>query len=199
MSLEEIKLEILKDYPILKRKMTYHALDLKKKQKKLKLEDGCHQYFDYTSKYKNYWIYTIQIFKKHHSDRAMLISHNDKGHLVISVCRNDSMLFHTGHFFLRYKERCNLELLSFNDIVRAYMKENNHYQFQDIEEIAPDITTFFGEIESGIILGTHHHKLDLIKLNTFLPAEILSPNQQELYDKLKSVSGKYKDGATQVS
>jgi hypothetical protein len=185
MTLEEIQKEISKDFPILDRKVNYVIHDLIKKLSKDAKKRGFVQFFDYCSKYKNNWIYRVSIKKKESGFEAMLLYHSGKGHAAIAVTRELNLIYHTGHFFERYNERCKLGLKTLNDIIRAYMNENNIYHFEEGEEIAPDIFTMFCVIPSGIVLGTYNKKLDFVKANTFVPNDMITKKQRELYEELK--------------
>jgi len=195
MTEDEIIKEVRKDYDILKRKMHYHAQDIRRLVIKGSVKLGDKLLFDYTSKYKNHWIYRIICFKKEYDYLAMLVYHSGKGHVCIEVAQDGTIMYHTGHFFLRYNERLNLGLCTFNDIVRAFMHESFVYHLQNIDQISPDVYSFFGRIETGIILGTANRKKHFARINTFLPESSLSYNQKELHEKLRKEIEKYKDGA----
>jgi hypothetical protein len=192
MSVEEIRKEVLKDYPILQRKMNYHSLDIKKKLSTATLKQGYVQFFDYTSKYKNHWIYKIICYKKEYDIMAMLVYHNGKGHVGIEVADDNSIIYHTGHFFLRYNERRQLGLCNFNDIVKAYLNENFMYHLQMLDKLTPDIYTFFGRTQTGVIMGTINKKTSFAKINTFLTNESLNKNQLEQLNQLRAQMEKYK-------
>ncbi|MEI6853085.1 MAG: hypothetical protein WCL06_09590 [Bacteroidota bacterium] len=192
MTMEEIIREVNKDYPILKRKMVYHSQEIRQKICRHILPRDFEMFFDYTSKYKNHWLYKINCSKKESEYIAILIYHNGRGHVGIEVGDDGSIIYHTGHFFLRYNERLNLGLCAFNDIVKAFMKENFAYQFQTIDCIAPGVHTFFGRIQTGVIMGTVYKRLHFAKINTFLPTAVLSPNQQAHLEHLRREMAKYK-------
>ncbi len=193
MTLEEIRKEIDKEYPILNRKMNYVMVDLQKKLGKAVKKQDYTLFFDYVSKFKNNWIYKIYISRKKSNYVPMLLYHNGKGHAGIGVTFEKKIIYHTGHFFERYNERGKLGLNSLNDIIKAYMAENTFIQFQELEEIGPGIFTIFGNIPSGIVLGMFNKPLQLVKANTFLTNEMLTPNQQEQKEQLKASLEKYKN------
>jgi hypothetical protein len=193
MTLEEIRKEINKDFPILLRKIGYVNHDVRKKLSKAQKAEGYSQFFDYTSKFKNQWIYRIHSFKKYSDNSAMLIYHNGKGHAGIAVSKDLSIIYHTGHFFLRYNERRNLNLKSINEIIRAYMCENVDIEYFDLYEISEGVTAIFGDLKSGIVLGTYNEPLDFLKLNTYIPHEMLSKNQNQKLIELKEATLKYDD------
>jgi hypothetical protein len=199
MTLEEIRKEINKDFPILYRKMNYVQEDLDKKYSKSQKKEGYDEYFEYNSKYKNKYIY--RIFRKHKKTerQSMLIYHNGIGHVGISVTFEMHIIYYTVHFFKRYNERRNLGFTLHTDIVRNLLSENNQIAFNEIDEIAPDIFTIYGYIESGMILGIYNSKLDLVKLNTYLTTEMLNKNQNNRIAYLKEILKKYEDTSASLS
>ena len=180
MTLEEIRKEIEKDYPILLRKMVYVSNDLEKKLSKAQKIIGFERFYEYFSKYKNQWIYSISINKEITEFEFMLLYHNGRGHAAIAISPKNVLVYHTGHFFERFNERCKLGLKTIDDIIRAYMKENNTYDMRVVEEIEPGISKVFCVIQSGIMLGMFNKKLNLYKANTFLSNNMLNTKQKEM-------------------
>jgi hypothetical protein len=199
MTLDEIRKEIEKDFPILHRKMGYVADDLKKKLKKPDIIKGFVKFDYYLSKYKNRWLYQIHITKKTTHLIALLICRNTKGHACISMLPNNVLCFQTGHFFERYNERQNLCLKEFDDIVKHYLSATHRLEYEMLEEISPEVYTMFGTIDSGVVLGTFNYNVNLIKINTFLTNEMLNSNQKELKIMLKEALDKYKDSSDQIT
>jgi hypothetical protein len=193
MSVKEIRNEVLKDFAIVRRKMEYVAFDLKKTLDKKTFREGYVHFFDYVSKYKNHWICRVTVDKNQFHRKAMLVYHSGKGHAGIGVVDGNKIIYHTGHFFLRYNERLNLGLLEFNDIVRRFMNENFDYHFISVDCIGDRVFTFFGTIDSGIIVGTIDANNLFAKMNTFLPEAILSPNQEKRLAMVRETMHKYKD------
>ena len=199
MNLEEIKKEINKDFPILLRKVQYVEKALHKNLTKKQRTEGFTKFFDYISKYKNHWIYKIHYDKKEQYSTMMLLYHTGKAHAAILVASEFEMLYHTSHFFKRYNERRNLGLVMFKDIIHVYMQESDLYNMQRLTKKDEGVTTIFGSIPSGIILGTFNIALNLYKINTYLPNEILSPNQTERLTRLNESVGKYMDSSGQLT
>jgi len=199
MTLDEIRKEINKDFPILVRKMGYVTQDIQKQWRKVGKPDDYIKFFDYTSKFKNHWIYRIEPLRKFSNCSAMLVYYNGRGHAGIASSKELNIIYHTGHFFLRYNERRNLELKTLEEIIRAYMNENHDIEYIDLEEISDDVTTIFGEIVSGIVLGTYNKRLDFLKLNTYLPHHMLSSNQNQKLIELKEATHKYNDSSDQIT
>lgn len=183
MTLEEVRKEIAKDFPILFRKANYVAVDLAKSLSKVEKIQGHTAFYEYTSKYKNKWIYRIHVTKKQNIISGMMLYHSGIGHVGIAVTQQ-GIVYHTGHFFQRYNERSNLHLHSLNDIIHSYMDHTTRFDFQMLDEIAPGIRKVFCRIESGVILGTLNSPLQLLKANTFLSREMLRGDQIELDKEL---------------
>ena len=195
MTLEEIRKEIEKDYPILYRKLGYMSEDMRKKLSKQQLLNGYETFFDYRSKYKNQWVNRICVFKPHVNIQCMLVYHNGKGHVGIVVTAKRNLIYHTGHFFSRFNERKNLGLVTFHDIICHYLTESNAIDIQEMEEVAPGVFTMFAVVPSGIIMGTVHRPFSLIKANTFLSHEMLNHRQTELKNLVKETMKKYQETA----
>jgi hypothetical protein len=198
MTLEEIRKELEKDYPILRRKMNYVIHDLEKKLSKEKKKEGFVRFFDYCSKYKNNWIYRLHITQEILEGEALLLYHNGRGHAALQVTLDDDIVFITGHFFERYNERCKLGLKTIHDIIRAYMNENNVFDLQEVEEIKPGIMKIFSVIPSGVMLGMYNYHHKIIKANTFLTNDMLNKNQQELEFAIKFELEKYNDTSDNI-
>lgn len=196
MTLEEIRKEINKDFPILHRKVSYVEHDLKKKLSKKQLDDGITRFYDYKSKFKNQWIYRIHLQKKEREATAMLHFFDGKGYCAISVTDDFFMIYHTGHFFKRYNERLKLNLVQPKDIITAFMNDNMVYEFSPYSEPLPGIFCVFGKVDSGTVLGTMNEKLSIVKVNTFLPNDILNDKQKDLVRQLSEAELASPDEAT---
>lgn len=187
MTLEEVRREIAKDYPILFRKSFYVCRKLEKSLSKVAKGKGFVAFYDYCSKYKNNWMYRIEITKKRSGVSSMLIYHNGKGNVGITVTDGTEgvvIIYHTGHFFNRYNERLKLNLQSRDEIIRSYMNQMCDYGFEELEEIEPGVKKIFCKITSGILLGTYNSKLKFMKANTFLSLDMLRGNQIELHNEI---------------
>jgi hypothetical protein len=193
MTLEEIRKEIEKDYPILLRKMGYVATELGKKLSKEEKRQGNIYFYDYVSKYNNNWIFRIKANKQGPVYNAIMLYHNGRGHVGISSTPEFYITYHTGHFFERYNERRKLGLKSIHEIVCAFLAEVDVFKFQEMDEIDEGIYKIFGMIPSGIVLGMFNKPLMLVKANTFVANETLTLNQKELMVELNESLEKYKD------
>ena len=187
MTLEEIRKEIEKDYPILYRKLGYMEHDLRKRLFKKQIDDGYTKFFDYSSKLKNEWICRIHFHKKETYNALLLYFFDGKGVCGIALTENWVLVYHTGHFFKRYNERRNLNLVHMKDIIRVYMDENIVYTFSLYKEVSPGVFLIFGKIDSGTIFGTLYEKSKFVKVNTFLPNDMLNDRQKALLSKLDNI------------
>lgn len=195
MTLEEIRKEIEKDYPILFRKLTYMSDDLRKKLSKHQLKIGYEKFVEYRSKYKNQWITRLRVYKPYEDSACMLVYHNGKGHVGILVSEEKYLVYHTGHFFSRFNERNNLGLVSFHDIICRYLIESDTIDIKELEEVAPGIFTIFSVIPTGVVMGTIHKPLRLVKANTFISHEMLNHRQTEMKNLVKETLKKYQGTA----
>ena len=193
MTLEEIRKEIEKDFPILQRKMGYVANDLGKKLSKVEKRQSNTYFYDYISKYKNYWIYRITANRIGPTYSAIMLYHNGRGHVGITSTSDLYITYFTGHFFERYNERRKLGLKTIPDIARAFITEFDNFKFQEMEQIDEGIYKIFGTISSGIVLGMFNKPLMLVKANTFVANETLTKNQKELMIDLNESLEKYKE------
>jgi hypothetical protein len=193
MTMEEIRREIEKDYPILDRKINHVIHSIKKKLNNYTLKQGFVDFFDYLSKYKNQWLYKLYISQKkvHHS--PVIFLNGDKRRAVIAILNNSKLLYHTDHFFERFNERKKLGLKSFKDIVKAYLAETDVLKFEELKEVSPGIFKIFCVIPSGVILGMYNKNANIIKANTFLTSDMLSKNQNTLKEYLQAELEKYRN------
>jgi len=191
MTLEEIRREVEKDYPIVHRKSSYVSRKLQRLLRNAIRENTVVRFFDYYSKQKNNWIYKIELNKKLPQITFAVYYYGDKGLTVIEPIASNIMLYCTAHFFNRYNERRNLNLIMPNDIIRSFMNDNVQFTFKRLEEIYPGNYTVFGTTDSGITLGTFNASTNLYKLNTFITRDMLRGDQVEMEVQMKMMLGKY--------
>jgi hypothetical protein len=191
MTLEEVRREFEKDFEIIYRKAAYVSHKLEKTLSKTMKEKGYVRFFDYYSKYKNKWIYRVNITKKQDIVSFMMFYDSPKGHMTITATDGDYLIFHTGHFFERFNERCKLGLTSYKDIVCAFMDDCITYGFQPLEQIAPGVKKFFGIVPSGAVLGIQDENLHIYRINTFLSNDLLHHDQKEFQQQLNDTLNKY--------
>ena len=186
MTLPEIRKEVLKDLVIVKRKIVYVSEKISKLARKRHLKTHEH-FMDYRSTQKNTWIFHFKYEHKEVYISLIIYFYGVAGLVALTIdIKDETLHYHTAHFFKRYNERRNLRLIKPEDILRAYIKDNTHISFQPLEKIATGMRTIFGVIETGIVLGYMNTNLNMIKLNTYITHEMLKGQQLKMEDYLKS-------------
>lgn len=185
MTLTDIRKEIEKDFPILHRKSGYITQKLSRLYSDSLREKKVTRFFDYQSKYKNKWIYKIELSKKKTNVTFLTYYYGKKGLTAIEPMSGNTLLYFTAHFFNRYNERRKLNLTMPNDIMQAFLNDNMNFNFQRLEEFRPGVFKIFGVTQSGVVLGIYHVKLNFYKLNTFITSDMLKSGQTEMEQQLK--------------
>jgi len=191
MSLPEIRAEIEKDYPILFRKACYVCEKLAKEHK-LRNDELLEQVFDYYSKYKNTWLYRINISKRTRNTRFLVYYYGKKGLNAIqpafeaSTRKSGAMIFFTAHFFNRYNERRSLQLIKPYDIMKKFILENGEFHFDRLETIRGGVSRTLCVMETGVAMGVYDEITKWIRLNTYVSNATLTGNQQERYDRMRA-------------
>ncbi len=192
MTLEEIRREVEKDYPILLRKTSYVLIKIAKRLSIAQKEKGFVQFFEFCSKYRNHWIYRTIITKKQSFVSSLLLYHNGRGHVAIAVTQHRDIIYYTAHFFKRYNERRKLNLKTNDEIYHTFLNENIFFKFEKLQEVEPGIFKIFCVIDSGIVLGMYNSHLHIVKANTFISHDMLRKDQLALKRKLINELEKYK-------
>ena len=195
MTLEDIRREIQKDFPILHRKSSYVLHKLERMFDKSTIEKGVVRFFEYRSKYKNTWIYKINLSKGKNDLFFLAYYYGNKGLTAVCPLSNDILLYSTGHFFNRYNERRKLNLVMPHDIMRTFMNDNKEFKFQPMDEVSPGIYTMFGALDSGAALGMFNKNLNLYKLNTFISHDMMRDDQREMEALMRLRLNKYQGDA----
>jgi len=100
MTLEEIRREIEKDFPILRRKIGYVVHDLEREteqrhQKKRILYSSMIIFPSIKTSGFTGW----RSLKKNRLVSCMLVYHNGRGHAAIEMTQDEEIIYFTGHFF----------------------------------------------------------------------------------------------------
>ena len=192
MTLDEIKKEMSKEYPIISNKARYtqqkflHAL-------RPHGDETIVRYLDYLSKYKNNWIIRFGLRKKDSVVSFMAYYYNEHG--LVGIAPTDdftSFTYHTAHFFKRFNERLHLNLTMPKDIIRAFMNENDRFHLEKLEQFAPGIYTVFCATRLGYVLGNLDENGDYVKMNTFITHDMLKGSQHDIANALNAELQKYK-------
>jgi len=195
MTLAEIKKEIEKDYPIVLSKSGYLLADLKRESIKKKT-DTIVRFYDYYSKFKNNWIIKVKTLKKGGHTGYIAYYYGDHG-LVAAIYLADKnrIAYHTAHFFKRFNERLHLTLTTPNDIMRAYLDENESWMVQFLEYFGPGLRKMFITTHHGYALGTFDENQGFYKLNTFITRDMLRGSQIDMAKTLEDYLHKYEQDA----
>src|ERR1700741_2701710 len=122
MTYQEIRKELIVDFPIAYKKSEYVLEDLEKWMRKAKVKTPVHQY-DYVSRNKNKWVIKIDIGKKDVARSFMTYFYTSENKIAaVGVIDTKQLLYFTSHFFKRYNERLKLGILLPEDIIRHYVK-----------------------------------------------------------------------------
>lgn len=185
MTLSEIKSEIARDYPIVRRKAEYTGVKMKHifhphgKESKIQL-------LDYVSKNKNNWIIRIEVNKKELKMSFLVYFYNEIGILGIIPSDDDAFIHvHTSHFFKRFNERLHLNLRTPVEILHKYLDESDSYKSKITAELAPGIFKTFTLHSLGYCLGIMDNNIKVEKLNTFITHEMLGKNQISISEYIK--------------
>jgi hypothetical protein len=79
------------------------------------------------------------------------------------------------------------------------MVDNHYFEYFSVEEILPGISSIFGTTKSGVVMGIINRNEGFLKFNTFLTYDMLSSNQIELKNRVRSEVEKYKATAGEMN
>ena len=101
------------------------------------------------------------------------------------------LFFFTSHFFNRYNERLNLNLVHPKDIMTNFVSLNEKFQAEHLGEVNKDVQKIFVVNQLGIMLGHFDMKLKVMYLNTFITHDMLKGEQVEKFKQLSNHLDKY--------
>ena len=181
MNMLEIQREWEKEFPIIFRKAGYVAKEMHKTLK-LNKEDEIVKYFDYLSKFKNNWIYSITFTKKRDYFIFLVYNYDRQGLNAYTVMGGDEsyMFVFTAHFFKRYNERRKLSLVKPNDILRAFMDDNHSFSVQPLDDLNENMNNIICAADTGVLLGTADTKQKIYRMNTYLTNDMLKEDQKAI-------------------
>jgi len=93
MTLEDIRREIQKDFPIVKRKSIYVCQKLEKQYAQSLKEKQMALHYDYHSKYKNNWIYLMRLVKKKSTISYMVYYEGHRGLTALMPVEQDRLIY----------------------------------------------------------------------------------------------------------
>jgi hypothetical protein len=185
MTLEEIRREITKDFPIVFRKASYVGNKVRKAAHP-KRDERYGTQFDYLSKYKNNWICNLEVGKKEMKIHCMAHYYAELGLAGVGLLNeSDWLMFFTSHFFKRFRERLKLNIIQPLDLLHHYMATQNLYVFHKIRKLDDKTSSMFCVSESGVILGVINEQEKFYRMNTFLTSDMLGKSRAVLESNLK--------------
>jgi hypothetical protein len=185
MTIEEIRREIEKDYPIVVRKCDYVSKKMDR-YRKVKRDELLTGYFDYTSKYKNEWICKIEISKDLVRTKFMAYYYAESGLAAIGVLEaGEKIMYFTSHFLKRYNERRKLGIVMPKDLVKSCLDNQETYSFKRLDKMSADVWSFFCTTNTGAILGFCYDKLNFYRMNTFLTSSMLKGDQIKMEQSVR--------------
>lgn len=192
MTYQEIRKELIVDFPIAFKKSEYVLEDLEKWMRKAKVKTHIHHY-DYVSRNKNKWVIKIDIGKKDVSRSFMTYFYTSENKIAaVGVIDKKQLLYFTSHFFKRYNERLKLGITLPEDIIRHYVQHSSNYAVDYLGLVKENIVKVFISAKQGVILGNLHHDIQFCKMNTFITHDMLKADQVERKNQMEEILNKYR-------
>ena len=136
MSKAEIIKEMLHDFDIVRRKSVYILKDVQKQLIKTKKYPFVQAYDYVTPKTKNNWIYILEFQNKKDIFQTFVNYHYTSRGLMVGLVSNDmEIIFYTGHFFSRFVEREQLDIINPLDKIKEYFKKNPEMTSKEEKEL----------------------------------------------------------------
>ncbi len=145
-------------------------------KRKISKEAVYTRFFDIKTKSKNNWIIRIGkdnlIGKYQNPGDSEIVTfayyHSDKGIRVFSYDVHGVMVVFNRHLFQRYKERMNLDIPNFLDLVKCFLKNNFAVNYNLLPAEVDDSRKFFGLLTEGFIMGELIEKDHMFVNKTFI-------------------------------
>ena len=165
MNHQEITKEIQKEQEIFNYSTTILRLTLEyfdeRKKKKIKKEDEYPRYYEIKTKAKNKWIILLtkeRTLEKYNSPmdndvRLFTYYYSEKG-IRVFECLPEEIVVHNQHFFVRYRERMNLNILNILDVVKLYHKINSDPKYSLMAE-EDGRCKFIAIVNDGFAMGEY--------------------------------------------
>lgn len=184
MSHEEVAQEIIYDFPIVHRKAQYVLDKIKRdliKSKKFPFL----KIYEYVSPSKNKWLFVINVIsKKEHHINCTNYHYTNIGFRAcyyMSDGTSDKIAFFNGHFFARYAERKNLNIVDPLEKVKNFLLTNRYVSFKKQKG---DDLKIVGIINDGMVFGRKITPTIAI-FNTFITPEMMSEEQAAIFKLIK--------------
>ena len=188
MSIEQIRKEIEKDFPILYRKTIYQSQKLFKVCSPFNEHKIVTRVYDYLSKYKNKWIYKLELTKKKSLAHFLMYAEGQKGlnAWMLFETNDPDLFFFTAHFFNRYNQRLGLNLVKPKDIMTNFLVLNNSFRIEPLKQYDNGVHKVFIVNPCGVMLGNYDQKLKTYFINTFVTNEMLHGSQVQRHAMMEA-------------
>jgi hypothetical protein len=165
MNHQEITKEILKEQEIFNYSTTILRLTSEyydeRKKKKVKKDDEYPRYYDIKTKAKNKWSILLSKDRSlsHYNSpldfdiRFFTYYYSDKGIRVFESLPEE-IIVHNQHFFSRYRERMNLNILNIIDVVKLYHQKNPDPRYNLMAE-QDGRSKFVAIVDDGFAMGEY--------------------------------------------
>ncbi|MEW6469092.1 MAG: hypothetical protein AB1458_09220 [Bacteroidota bacterium] len=198
MSITAVRRELIRDLPGLERRSKTLIRRMEGAVPAAVALQSLVLFYDQVSGSRNNWICRVYMGPRSSSATFMTCYYSRRGLGAVTLSKENKLLYFTEHLLQRYNERRNLGLIRPDEVIRAFMNDNYSFHFERLEDIYPGVSKIFCRTESGVLLGTAHEKLDLLKMNTFLTTAMLKGNQVEMEAQLSEALEKYKNSADRL-
>jgi len=165
MNHQEISKEILKEQEIFNYSSTILRLTLEyfdeRKKKKIKKEEEYPRYYEIKTKAKNKWLILLskeRTLSKYNSPldydvKLFTYYYSEKGIRVFESLP-EGIVVHNQHFFTRYRERMNLNILNIIDVVKLYHQINSDPKYSLMAE-EEGRSKFIAMVPDGFAMGEY--------------------------------------------
>lgn len=104
--------------------------------------------------------------------------------------RCGSLTRYTGHFFKRYRERCQIGNKTPLQVMESFFKKNARVGCIPHEKITDGVHRIYTPIKDGLCLGFSDQEKQLFVLNTFLSFDEMKGDQKDAH---KQIASEYRD------
>lgn len=206
MTMAEVQIEVMKDYKILNKSTTLERLANeyydRRKKAKIKSEEDYPIYFNVKTKAKNNWLILI----RRHPEKPRVLSpseglayylityyYTSKGLRVFLATEDGILKVYNGHFFTRYRERMQLEIVQPLEVVKTFFIRNSEQMVKFYPPDAEDKYFFMGLFKDGFSMGEIQRSMTVIHwfvYKTFIANDTASGKHLDSEIQLKYILAK---------
>src|ERR1035437_806299 len=179
MTNQEISKEIVKDYENIWSSSTINRLlnEYNRERKRLKIRNDAEytKFYEIKTNLKNKWIFKFSRARINKSadylDAAMVLSftyfYSNKGIRVLICNDKHELNIYNRHLFCRYRERMNLDIPDFLDLVKHFFEKNDACKHELLPEVDGE-KQLFSLIKEGFIMGEYNKEDHWYVFKTFI-------------------------------